>query len=118
MDTVSLLPVNAPNGYVSRPTPTRAGIFGLGHAVPPRVMTNADLEKIVETNDAWIRSRTGIEQRYILGDDQSLADLATEAAQRALLDANLTPADLDLIIVATCTPDFYFPPPPRRFNTI
>ena len=86
-----------------------AGIVGVGLYVPDRVLTNADLEKMVDTSDEWIRSRTGISERRLAADGQSTADLAEAAARRALDDAGLVPSDVNLIIVATCTPDFYFP---------
>ena len=86
-----------------------AGITGLGSYLPDRVLTNADLESIVDTSDEWIRSRTGIGQRYIAAAGQMTADLAEEAARRAMSDAGVAAADIGLIIVATCTPDFQFP---------
>ncbi len=89
--------------------PFSAGITGLGHFAPARILTNFDLEKIVETSDEWIRSRTGISQRHIASDDESTTDIAFEAARRALEDAGLRADEIDLIIVATCTPDYQFP---------
>ena len=86
-----------------------AGIVGLGLYVPERVLTNADLEKMVDTSDEWIRSRTGISERRLAADNQSTVDLAEQAARSALHDAGITPADVQLIIVATCTPDYFFP---------
>jgi 3-oxoacyl-[acyl-carrier-protein] synthase-3 len=87
-----------------------AGITGLGFYVPERVLTNDDLTALgVETNDEWIRSRTGIRERHIAADGEGTADLAEHAARRALEDAGLTPDDVQLIIVATCTPDYQFP---------
>ena len=86
-----------------------AGIVGLGMYVPERILTNADLEKMVDTSDEWILSRTGIRERRLAAPHQSTADLAEAASRRALQDAALSPADVDLIIVATCTPDNYFP---------
>ncbi|HEX8550413.1 MAG TPA: beta-ketoacyl-ACP synthase III [Abditibacteriaceae bacterium] len=86
-----------------------AGITGLGHYVPAEVRSNADLVKFVDTNDEWIRSRTGIEQRHIVAEGETTTDLAVHAATRALENAGLTAADIDLIIVATCTPDYPFP---------
>ena len=86
-----------------------AGLIGLGHYVPERVLTNADLEKLVETSDEWIVERTGIRERRIVAPDQSLADLAENAARAALQNANLTIDQIDLIIVATCTPEYLFP---------
>ena len=98
-----------PNGFASTKTLIPAGIIGLGHAVPDRIVTNADLEKIVETNDEWIRSRTGIHQRRIAAPGEKLADLSEKAARIALENAGISALDLDLIIVATCTPDYLFP---------
>ncbi len=86
-----------------------AAISGLGAYMPLRVLTNADLEKMVDTTDEWITSRTGIRERHIAEKGQKTSDLGTEAALEALRDAGLTPADLDLIIVATITPDMFFP---------
>ncbi|AHV97305.1 beta-ketoacyl-ACP synthase III [Paenibacillus sabinae] len=85
------------------------GIIGTGKYVPERILTNSDLEKIVETNDEWIVSRTGIRERHIAAPEQATSDLAYEAALRALASAGMKPEDLDLIIVATITPDTTFP---------
>lgn len=85
------------------------GIIGTGHYVPPRVVTNQDMEKIVETNDEWIRTRTGIEERRIADDDIDTSDMAFHAAENALEEANIKAEDLDLILVATVTPDSPFP---------
>lgn len=82
-----------------------AAITGWGMAVPERVMTNADLERMVETSDEWIFSRTGIKQRHVVGPGDSTTSLAAAAARQALERAGLTADDLDLIIVGTCTPD-------------
>lgn len=109
MDTQSTLYPAPRNGYIAPRTLSPAGITGLGHYVPERVLTNFDLEKIVETNDEWIRSRTGIKERHIVAEGESTADLAYEAAVAALQDANMGADEIDLIIVATCTPDFQFP---------
>jgi 3-oxoacyl-[acyl-carrier-protein] synthase-3 len=84
-------------------------IAGTGKYLPERVLTNFDLEKMVDTTDAWIRSRTGIERRHIAADDQATSDLAFEAGRCAIDDAKLTPEDIDLIIVGTTTPDLIFP---------
>lgn len=91
------------------PAPYRAHFSGLGAFVPPKVLTNFDLEKMVETTDEWIQTRTGIRERHIAEKGQSSSDLGTEAAKVALAAAGLTGADLDLIIVATITPDMLFP---------
>ena len=92
-----------------RVTPRRVGILGLGYYVPEKIMTNADLAQLVETSDEWIRSRTGISQRRIVAAGQATSDLGVEAARRALADAHLAPTDLDLILVATMTPDMPCP---------
>ena len=86
-----------------------AGLIGLGHYVPEKVLSNADLEKLVETSDEWIVERTGIRERRIVAPDQSLADIAENAARAALKNANLEIEQIDLIIVATCTPEWLFP---------
>lgn len=86
-----------------------AHVTGWGMAVPEKVMTNDDLAKIVETNDAWIRERTGIAERRIAAKGQTTASLATEAAINALRVAKLPPNELDLIIVATSSPEHLFP---------
>ena len=86
-----------------------ARIAGTGSALPERVVTNADLEKIVETSDEWIRTRTGIQQRHIAADGETTGDLATLAAQRALEAAGVKASELDLIVLGTTTPDIIFP---------
>jgi 3-oxoacyl-[acyl-carrier-protein] synthase-3 len=86
-----------------------AKISGVAGYVPPKLLTNADLEKLVETNDEWIRTRTGIRERHIAEAGTASSHLATEAA-KALLDKTMTdPSEIDLIIVATVTPDMFFP---------
>jgi len=87
----------------------KVGILGVGMYLPERIMTNKDLERIVDTTDEWIVTRTGIKERRIARDDEATSDMAVEAAKRALADANLKPVDIDLIIVATITPDMFFP---------
>jgi 3-oxoacyl-[acyl-carrier-protein] synthase-3 len=87
----------------------RSAVTGVGSFLPEQVVTNADLAKIVDTSDEWIQERTGIKQRHRARDDQPTSDLATEAARRALADAGRTAAEVDLIIVATTTPDMTFP---------
>ncbi|MEI6747060.1 MAG: beta-ketoacyl-ACP synthase 3 [Methylococcaceae bacterium] len=91
------------------PVVNRAAIIGLGAYLPEKVLTNFDLEKIVDTTDEWIRTRTGIRERRVAAAHQATSDLALPAAQEALKNAGLTPQDLDLIIVATTTPDMIFP---------
>lgn len=85
------------------------GIVGIGSYVPARAVTNKDMEAIVETSDEWISDRTGIKCRHFVAEGEHTSDLATKAAERALKDANLTADDIDLIVVATATPDMLFP---------
>ena len=87
----------------------RSAVTGVGSYLPEQVVTNADLAKIVDTSDDWIVERTGIRQRHKARDDQPTSDLAVEASKQALRDAGRTAADVDLIIVATTTPDMTFP---------
>lgn len=87
----------------------RSIIRGFGAALPKRVMTNREIEGVVETSDEWIVQRTGIRQRYIAGEDETTASLGEAAARAALDNAGLTPGDIDLIILATSTPDNTFP---------
>ena len=84
-------------------------IIGSGSYLPDRVLTNQDLEKMLDTTDEWITTRTGIKQRHIIADDQVTSDMAYEASKKALQDANLVAQDIDLIILATTTPDKIFP---------
>jgi 3-oxoacyl-[acyl-carrier-protein] synthase III len=84
-------------------------IAGTGSYLPDKVLTNADLEKIVDTTDEWIRSRSGIERRHIAADDQTTTDLAEHAARRAMAAAGVGPDDIDLICVGTTTPELVFP---------
>ena len=88
---------------------THSRITGTGSYLPEKIMTNADMEKFVDTTDEWIRERTGIEQRHIAADDQYTSDLAEQAAINAMQAAGKTKDDIDLIIVATTTPDQVFP---------
>ncbi len=85
------------------------GIIGTGSYVPDKVLTNFDLEKMVDTSDAWIRERTGIEERHIAPEGVNTSHMATEAAKRALEMANVSAEDIDLVIVATLTPDMVIP---------
>ena len=86
-----------------------ARIIGTGSYAPRKVLTNHDLEKMVETSDEWIMERTGIKERRIVERGQTTSDLAYEAAHRAIKAAGITPNDLDLIVVATLTPDTAMP---------
>ena len=87
----------------------RARIASLATYVPPRVLTNADLERMVETSDEWILQRTGIRERHIVDAGVATSDLAAEAAREAIARAGLTPDDIDFIVVGTTTPDMLFP---------
>ena len=91
------------------PTKNRAVITGCGSFVPPNILTNEELALRVDTSDEWITTRTGIRERHITTDEETTAYLATEAGRRALERAGLNAADLDLIIVATITPEMVFP---------
>ncbi len=86
-----------------------AGIIATGSYVPPRVLTNLELESMVDTSDEWIRTRTGIIERRIADSDAATSDLALAAARAALESASVDAADLDLIVIATVTPDMFFP---------
>ena len=88
---------------------TRAYISGVGVYAPKRILTNADLERIVATSDQWIVQRSGIRERHIADEGEASSDLALPAAQQALEGANLVPEDVDFIVVATTTPDHFFP---------
>ncbi|MGH9670129.1 MAG: beta-ketoacyl-ACP synthase 3, partial [Terriglobales bacterium] len=87
----------------------RAKLTALGTYVPPRLLTNADLEKLVETSDQWILERTGIRQRHIVDKGTATSDLALEAAQRALALRGIPATEVEAILVATVTPDMLFP---------
>ena len=97
--------------YPLNPMETRrAAITAIGHYLPEDRLTNADLEKLVDTSDEWIRTRTGIRERRILKDpDKATSYMATQAAQELLAKRNLDPTEIDLVIVATVTPDMFFP---------
>jgi 3-oxoacyl-[acyl-carrier-protein] synthase-3 len=96
------------------PTPSSqafcaSSIIGTGSYMPEKVLTNDDLSKIVDTSDEWITTRTGIRERRIAAEDQATSDMAAEAARRALADAGIAPEEVNLIVVATVTPDMFFP---------
>lgn len=84
-------------------------IIGTGRYLPERVLTNADLEKMVDTTDEWIKSRTGIERRHIVAEGETTCDMAEQAVRRAMEAAGVGPEDIDLIVVGTTTPDQIFP---------
>src|SRR5690606_27624491 len=87
----------------------RSIVRGVGSYLPARVVTNDELARTVDTSDEWIVQRTGIRERHVAAEGEFTSDLATEAAKQALAQAGLTPADIDLIVVATTTPDMTFP---------
>lgn len=91
------------------PSKIRARIAGTGLYVPPKVLKNTDLEKLMDTSDEWIRQRSGIEERHVIEPGVGTSDLAVEASQKAFAAAGCTAADIDLIIVATLSPDHQFP---------
>ena len=90
-------------------TVRRSIVAGCGAYLPARVMTNAELAQRIDTSDEWIRQRTGIRQRHIAADSEATSDLATHAAREAIAAAGMKPEDVDLVIVATATPDMIFP---------
>jgi 3-oxoacyl-[acyl-carrier-protein] synthase-3 len=89
--------------------PRAVGILGTGSYAPPRVLTNEDLSHMVDTSDEWITTRTGIRSRHIADPKTATSDLAAEAGRRALADAGVAPEEIDLVIIATATPDMLFP---------
>ena len=84
-------------------------IAGTGRYLPEKILTNADLEKIVDTTDEWIRTRTGVERRHCCAPDQTTSDMCVEAATIAMEDAGIGPADIDMVVIGTTTPDLIFP---------
>ncbi len=86
-----------------------AKIIGTGAYAPKRILTNADLEKMVDTNDEWIQQRSGIRERHVVEEGEATSDLAVNAARQALERANLVPEDIEMIVVGTTTPDHFFP---------
>lgn len=95
----------------------RSVVIGCGSYLPERVLTNAELSKLVDTSDEWIQQRTGIQQRHIAAEGEKTSDLALVAAQRALSAAGISAADLDLIVLATATPDETFPATATRVQS-
>jgi 3-oxoacyl-[acyl-carrier-protein] synthase-3 len=87
----------------------RTVVTGTGHYIPPRIVTNADMAKLMDTSDEWIRERSGIVERHHVEEGVGSSDLAVEAARRAIADAGVDPATIDFIIAATLSPDHYFP---------
>jgi len=88
---------------------TYSRIAGTGRYLPERIMTNADLEKIIDTSDEWIRTRTGVERRHVCADDQTTSDMCIEAAKIAIEDAGIDVTDIDMVITGTTSPDLIFP---------
>src|SRR5712691_8007787 len=101
-------PRSSPRPRSSKPRRT-VSIVGTGSYVPEKILTNADLSRMVDTSDEWITTRTGIKERRIAAKDELTSDMATKAALKALEQAKVAPKDLDLILVATATPDMLFP---------
>src|ERR1700756_5564702 len=87
----------------------RAKITALGTYVPPQVLTNQDLEKMVDTTDQWIMERTGIRERHVLGQGQGVSDICAEAAKKAMAARGIGPDAIEVIIIGTVTPDMMFP---------
>jgi len=88
---------------------TYSRIVGTGRYLPERIMTNVDLEKIVDTTDEWIRTRTGVERRHVVSEEQTTSDMCVESAKNAMDAAGVTPADIDMVITGTTSPDVVFP---------
>ncbi len=88
---------------------TYSRIAGTGRYLPEKILTNADLEKIVDTTDEWIRTRTGVERRHCCAPDQTTSDMCIEAAKVAMQAADIGPADIDMVVIGTTTPDLIFP---------
>jgi 3-oxoacyl-[acyl-carrier-protein] synthase-3 len=88
---------------------TYSRIVGTGRYLPERIMTNFDLEKIVDTTDEWIRTRTGVERRHVVAEDETTSDMCVEAAKKAIEDAGVDVSEIDLVITGTTTPDLIFP---------
>ena len=88
---------------------TYTRIAGTGRFLPEKILTNFDLEKMVDTTDEWIRTRTGVERRHVVDEDMTTSDMCVEAAKTAMADADVTAEDIDLIIIGTTSPDLIFP---------
>ena len=101
--------VTSPSGDGQARAICRVQISSLGTYVPPKVLTNEDLERMVDTSNEWILKRTGIRERHVADDDVATSDLAVEAARAAISQAGLTPSDIKFLVVGTTTPDMFFP---------
>ena len=88
---------------------TYSRIVGTGRYLPEKILTNFDLEKMVDTNDEWIRSRTGVERRHCVAEDQTTSDMCVEAAKVAMDDADIKPTEIDMVVIGTTSPDLIFP---------
>ena len=88
---------------------THSKIVGTGRYLPENILTNFDLEKMVDTNDEWIRTRTGVERRHCVAPDQTTSDMCVEAAKVAIEDAGIEPSDIDMVVIGTTSPDLIFP---------
>ncbi len=88
---------------------TYSRIVGTGRYLPERILTNFDLEKMVDTSDEWIRTRTGVERRHVVADDQTTSDMCVEAAKVAMDDAGVKPEDIDFVVIGSTSPDLIFP---------
>ena len=88
---------------------TYSKIVGTGRYLPENILTNFDLEKMVDTNDEWIRTRTGVERRHCVAPDQTTSDMCVEAAKVAIEDAGIEPSDIDMVVIGTTSPDLIFP---------
>jgi len=103
--------VTSPHGHklAGQGATRQARVASLATYVPPRILTNADLEQMVDTSDEWILKRTGIRERHVVDPGVATSDLAKEASLAAIAQAGLTPDDIGFIVVATTTPDMFFP---------
>ncbi len=103
-------PQEAPRAPVQHPvSPSEVSIIGTGSYLPERIMTNAEIEKLVDTSDEWITSRTGIKERHVAREDEHTSDLGAAAARAAMDQAGVTAAEIDLILLATASPEMFFP---------
>jgi 3-oxoacyl-[acyl-carrier-protein] synthase-3 len=88
---------------------TYSRIVGTGRYLPEKILTNFDLEKMVDTSDEWIRTRTGVERRHCVAEDQTTSDMCVEAAKVAIEDAGIKPEDIEMVVIGTTSPDLIFP---------
>ena len=88
---------------------TYSRIAGTGRYLPEKILTNFDLEKMVDTTDEWIRTRTGVERRHVCADDETTSDMCVEAAKNAMESAGVTAEEIDMVVIGTTSPDLIFP---------